>query len=539
MEGERPNYRRIRIRNTCLTVDIKRSPSEAKMPTNSFRTQLEDPDAFAVTWELVPGRGSWEDQQEALFTSAEQAKGDDRIAAISVTDNPGGEPAISPVEIAHELADDDIESLIHLTTRDENRLGLESTLSGLERAGLHNLLVMSGDYPAGGDAGQAKAVYDLDSVQLLDLIDRMNAGELDLENEFLPTNLFAGCVISPFKRLEAEVMTQYWKFEKKVAHGASFAIPQLGYDMRKFHELLQFVEEQELEISVLGNVYVPSSGLARMIHRGDLPGATMPDALLERINDDQSRRDRLERAAKRFAVFRGMGFDGVHLGGHGLTYEDVAFVIDRSEQFQSEWKNVLDDVHYPMDDGWYLYEEDEQSGLNTPTRRDLGPAGRPGLHYRTFELAHDELFDPDGRLFDLMYTITNRMDDTVLEGPLHAAERVGKSATLGCEDCGDCAIFDLGYLCPMSQCPKHERNGPCGGGMDGMCEVYPDTQECVYVRAYERYKAAGGTEKAREHLRDTYVAPPDRALDGSSSWLNYYAGRDTASQRAGIDPKES
>ena len=61
-----------------------------------------------------------------------------------------------------------------------------------------------------------------------------------------------------------------------------------------------------------------------------------------------------------------------------------------------------------------------------------------------------------------------------------------------CRDCGDCSLPDIAYVCPESICAKNQRNGPCGGTRDGLCEVY-DT-ECIWSQAYERLKAYGEEE---------------------------------------------
>jgi hypothetical protein len=101
-----------------------------------------------------------------------------------------------------------------------------------------------------------------------------------------------------------------------------------------------------------------------------------------------------------------------------------------------------------------------------------------------------------------------------------AAERRSKETLFGCQMCGKCALPATGYACPMS-CPKQLRNGPCGGvSPDGQCEVYP-SERCVWVIAYERAESAG-------HVADLarLQRPVDRRQVGSSSWVNYWLGRD-------------
>jgi len=102
-------------------------------------------------------------------------------------------------------------------------------------------------------------------------------------------------------------------------------------------------------------------------------------------------------------------------------------------------------------------------------------------------------------------------------------------------NCGDCALFDTAFVCPMSQCPKNQRNGACGGSYEGWCEVYPNEKKCIWVQAYERYKAYG-----EEAAIGAYTAPPcNWDLWQGSSWLNFYLGRDHTSKRLGIKPAQT
>ena len=89
-----------------------------------------------------------------------------------------------------------------------------------------------------------------------------------------------------------------------------------------------------------------------------------------------------------------------------------------------------------------------------------------------------------------------------------------------CKDCGDCSLPDIAYVCPESLCAKNQRNGPCGGTRDGLCEVY-DT-ECIWSQAYERLKAYG----EEEQMLAGPVVVKDNALAGTSAWANTFLDRD-------------
>jgi methylenetetrahydrofolate reductase (NADPH) len=86
----------------------------------------------------------------------------------------------------------------------------------------------------------------------------------------------------------------------------------------------------------------------------------------------------------------------------------------------------------------------------------------------------------------------------------------------------------------MSQCPKNQRNGACGGSYEGWCEVYPNEKKCIWVQAYERLK----TYNEETKLGDTIVSPCNWDLWQTSSWLNFYLGRDHTAKRLGVKPPQ-
>jgi methylenetetrahydrofolate reductase (NADPH) len=111
-----------------------------------------------------------------------------------------------------------------------------------------------------------------------------------------------------------------------------------------------------------------------------------------------------------------------------------------------------------------------------------------------------------------------------LTRPLHLLEQAIKVPLFDCRDCGDCSLAEIAYLCPESQCPKGQRNGPCGGSTDGRCEV--GDRACIWARAYERLKPFD--EEAGILARQPTIA--DTALQRTSAWANTFLGRDHLSR---------
>jgi methylenetetrahydrofolate reductase (NADPH) len=511
-----------------------------------FKEALLNPDLFPVTWELVPGRGAREAAQERTISLARQAAQGAKIHALTLTDNPGGSPAMSADFIGGEIVKLGIEPIVHFTCKDKNRSQIESELYALDRTGVKNLLVMSGDYPVSGYLGRPAPVFDLDPVHTLQLISDMNRGltypGVKGNVRHQPSNFFPGAVVSPFKATEAEQMVQYYKLKKKIDAGARFIVTQLGYDARKFHEVLLFMKLNGFNVPLIGNIYILPYGAAKMMNRNELPGSVVTDKLLaqldrERNDPDRGEGARILRAARMYAVMKGMGFSGVHIGGHNIKYEQVEDIIRQGEELATEWTDLLRYFDYPLADGFYYFEYDPDTGLNreTPAKRQFRPldAGVE-ISYGFSRMSHKLLFEPGKKLYAVMKGLCSAVTGTGFERFFHKLEHLTKVLIFDCKDCGDCALMDVAYLCPMSQCPKHQRNGACGGSFKGWCEVYPGKKQCIYVKAYARLKKSG----EEMQLGQDMIPPCDWNLNQTSSWLNFYLGKDHASKKQGVRPSE-
>ena len=316
-----------------------------------------------MTWEQIPGRGTFEVSQAAVIENARKATAKGKIHAISLTDNPGGTPAMSPEIFCAEIKKTGIEPLVHFAMRDKNRNECESLLYGLAGIGVKNLLVLTGDYPTStGFQGKAKPVFDLDSVQALQLIDALNKGLEDdstgKKNILKPTDFFAGAVISPFKQTEAELMGQYFKLKKKIKAGAKFIVTQVGYDARKLQELILWAKINDYQIPFIANIYILPYGAGKTMNANRIPGCIVTDKLLaklaeERTMPDKGKTARMDRAAKMYAIAKGLGFKGVHIGGQGTTYETVEYIIDKGEELAPQWEEFTSAFDFPAK-RWFL-----------------------------------------------------------------------------------------------------------------------------------------------------------------------------------------
>jgi methylenetetrahydrofolate reductase (NADPH) len=494
---------------------------------------------FVITCELVPGRGSGGPALDAVaqFARDVAAMPGAGIHAVSLTDNPGGSPAILPDALAAEALREGLDVLVHFSCRDSNRHAMEARAMALARAGIDNLLVVTGDYTENGYEGRAAPVFDLDAVQAIAYLKAMNRGlqvpgrKPGATATLPPTRFLVGAAVSPFKQTEAELMAQYMKMERKIAAGADFLITQLGYDMRKFLEVKRYLEARGLDVPLIGNVYVLSHGVGRAMAAGKVPGCVVSDELLrvlagEARAEDKGKAARLERAARMLAVFKGLGFAGAHIGGFNLKAADFAGIVRRAAAIGDDWETCFGELRFSRPGEYFAFPERAPGRGGAAVDPDpvpaLGTCRRPPA-YGFALLVHKLLFEPRSPL----YKAARWYFGSLREGSLcyratHAFEWWVKRLIFGCRDCGDCALLDTAYVCPMNHCAKQLRNGACGGSVDGMCEVYPETKRCAWTLIYERLKSAGKLDA----LRSQYVPPRDAALEATSGWANYYLERD-------------
>ncbi|HSL60486.1 MAG TPA: methylenetetrahydrofolate reductase C-terminal domain-containing protein [Desulfotignum sp.] len=491
-----------------------------------FKDELLNPKNFVVTLELVPGRESKGRNTDTLKGIARDAFADGRVSAVSITDNPGGNPSLSPDVLGSEIFEYGLDVIVHFTCRDLNRVGMESRALQLARMGMKNILALTGDYSGKGFGGQGKPVFDFDSVILTAMLQQLNH-RLYASGD--PDGFFTGCAVSPFKSTEGETQAQYRKLDKKLMAGASFLITQLGYDVTKFQELMTYLDQRGEHPAVMASVYLLSPRSARAMNNCRVPGAYIGDDLYNRVVREwrdmhTGLKYSIDRAARLGLMLKQMGYRGIHIGGIHRSFQTVAAILDRMDELEKQGQ----DLRVPE----FATETTNVTALCTPA---AGPASRgrllarisenltEHLPYRALRAVHGVFFEKSSRLAPVCRwgaqrvdrnNFAKRMFKRLLEDPV-------KVPLLSCQGCGDCAIQHVAFLCPESGCPKHTRNGACGGSRDGFCEVNTD-RLCVWVRAYIRLKHCN---KAHTLARD-FVPPRMWELNGTSSWINFHLGRD-------------
>jgi methylenetetrahydrofolate reductase (NADPH) len=273
---------------------------------------------FVVTAEIVPPKGTDIDETIEAARSLWPF-----VHAININENPHAVMRISSLAVSRLLVENGMEPVVHVTTRDKNRLALQSDLLGAAVLGIENVLVVSGDHQSLGDHKEAKPVYDLDAVQMLHVISRLMSGQDLAGNPLVGTPVFfPGAVVNPQAEIpELEII----KLEKKARAGARFFQSQAVFDLKT---LAAFMEQiRHLDVKILaGIVPLKSARMGRYMNE-KIPGIRVPDALLERMDNAGDREaESLAIARDLIAGCRDL-CDGVHLMTIGW-YHKVSVMLE-------------------------------------------------------------------------------------------------------------------------------------------------------------------------------------------------------------------
>lgn len=248
----------------------------------SFKSALEG-GKFAVTCEVGPLKGT--DTVE-VKEAAEVLRG--KVDAANVTDQQSSVMRLGSMAVSYLLKERGLEPIYQMTCRDRNRIALQSDLLSASVLGIENVLAITGDLPSLGDHPQAMQVYDIDSVQLLWVINKLNEG-YDMNGNELQGNpsFFSGAVVNPGADTEASLELQILKMEKKVNAGAKFFQTQAIYDAESFARFMKRVEGFNVPV-LAGVIPLKSANMARFMNK-NVAGVFVPEDLIKQMADAENK----------------------------------------------------------------------------------------------------------------------------------------------------------------------------------------------------------------------------------------------------------
>ncbi len=275
----------------------------AEVSTNGYKSgsnleRLIRAGHFVVTAELGPPKG-W--QREVIERKAELLQG--VVDAVNITDNQTAIVRMSSISAGCILVQLGLEPIIQMTCRDRNRLGIQSDLLGAAALGVRNVLCLTGDHQSFGNHPTAKNVFDIDSVQLIQMVAQMReAGCFQCGDKIVggPPPFFIGAAANPFGD---PFDFRPYRLAKKVAAGADFIQTQLVYDIPRFKEYMKRVVDMGLheKVAILVGVGpLKSSGMARYM-RDQVPGMIVDDEYVKRMQAAVAGIPKEDKAARREA----------------------------------------------------------------------------------------------------------------------------------------------------------------------------------------------------------------------------------------------
>lgn len=290
--------------------------------------------SFAVTAELGPPKSA---DIDVIRKKASLLKG--QVDAVNLTDNQTAIVRVSSIATAKLILDMGLEPVIQMTCRDRNRLAIQADILGAYLFGVRNLLCLTGDHQCFGNHPTARYVFDLDSIQLIQMVRNMRDKKIfacgdEIKNtkksEPKEPRMFIGAAANPFADpFELRVL----RLEKKVNAGVDFIQTQCVYDMDRFATWMEQVRNKGLheKCKILAGVTpLKSAGMARYM-RDSVAGVIVPDSYVKRMADaEDPKSEGIKICVEQIRKLREIeGVAGVHI--MAIEWEEkIAEIVEKA-----------------------------------------------------------------------------------------------------------------------------------------------------------------------------------------------------------------
>jgi methylenetetrahydrofolate reductase (NADPH) len=289
---------------------------------------------FAVTAELGPPKSA---DLEVLRKKAALLKG--HVDAVNITDNQTAIVRISSIGAGKLVLDLGLEPVVQMTCRDRNRLAMQADILGAYLLGIRNLLCLTGDHQCFGNHPTARYVYDLDSVQLIEMVRNMRDKKIfacgeEIRNakkaEIKEPRMFIGAAANPFgDPFDFRVI----RLEKKIKAGADFVQTQCIYDMDRFRRWMEQVRNRGLheQCKILAGVTPLKSVAMAKYMRDEVAGIILPEDYVTRMAKAQDPKvEGIAICVEQIRQLRDIeGVAGIHI--MAIEWEEkVAEIVDQA-----------------------------------------------------------------------------------------------------------------------------------------------------------------------------------------------------------------
>jgi methylenetetrahydrofolate reductase (NADPH) len=277
---------------------------------------------FAVTIEYNPPKGT---NIASVLDNAKQLVG--RVHGVNVTDNTAAVVRAGSLPVCRLLYELGHDPVMQLTCRDRNRIAMQSDLMGAHMLGIRNILCLTGDYPTVGDHKEAKPVYDLDSVQVMQLVQGLNNGKDMVGNKLDGSTAFTiGAAATPEADLVGPVLA---KFEVKVKAGAQFFQTQAVYNPDVFASFMKHV--RPFNVKVLAGILLLRNAKMAEFMNANIPGMSVPQEMIDELKaaGDRAEDVGVDIAVRSIKAVR-PHCDGVHIMAIKATHR-LGEIITKAE----------------------------------------------------------------------------------------------------------------------------------------------------------------------------------------------------------------
>lgn len=302
------------------------------MITESQLKRVLDEGDFAVTAECGPPKGA---DPEVVKSKGKVLKG--YVDSINVTDNQTGVVRLSSLAACALLKAEGLDPVLQMVVRDRNRIALQSDVLGASALGIRNILCLSGDHQCFGNQPQAKGVFDIDSIQLIQTVRNMrDAGEV-IGGEKLTSSpqMFIGAVANPFAdpfRYRAA------RLATKVEAGAEFIQTQCIFNLNRFREWMSLVKELGMadKVYILGGITPLKSVRMAEYMAKNVAGMDIPQEVIDRMKSvpaKEQKQEGIKIAVETAQALKEMdGVNGVHI--MAIEWEDaVPQIVEEAKLF--------------------------------------------------------------------------------------------------------------------------------------------------------------------------------------------------------------
>jgi methylenetetrahydrofolate reductase (NADPH) len=245
---------------------------------------------FAVTAECGPPKGA---DPETVLRKAGLLK--EKVDSVNVTDNQTAIVRMSSLAACSLLKKEGLDPVLQMVVRDRNRIALQSDILGASAMGIRNVLCLSGDHQSFGNQPHSVGVFDLDSIQFVQVVKNMRDSGVTYGGEPLDKapNLFIGAAANPF----ADPFSfRVIRLAKKISAGAEFIQTQCIYNLERFEKWIEMARDRGLteKAYILGGVTpIKSAGMAKYM-KNRVAGMDVPDDVMKRIEGVSKEKQREE-----------------------------------------------------------------------------------------------------------------------------------------------------------------------------------------------------------------------------------------------------